>query len=88
MDSIKFAILMCLDRNIQSTAFMVACFSNYGTIEGLVSEERWSYSRGDSCMVECAMGEVQGIRIVSFGRWLVCSRGALCMMNVMNTFRG
>ena len=30
---------------------------HYGEVEGLVSVERWSYSRGALCVVECTMGD-------------------------------
>ena len=29
---------------------------HYGEVEGLVSLERWSCSRGGSCVMECIMG--------------------------------
>ena len=48
---------------------------HYGEVEGLVSVERWSYSRGALCVVEYTMGEVE--RLVSVERWSY-SRGALC----------
>ena len=29
---------------------------HYGEVEGLVSVERWSCNRGDSCVIEYTMG--------------------------------
>ena len=34
----------------------MCCGVHYGEVEGLVSVERWSCSRGASCVVECTMG--------------------------------
>ena len=50
---------------------------HHGEAEGLVSVERWSCSRGASCVVEYTMGRVEGL--VSVERWS-CSRGASCMV--------
>ena len=53
---------------------------NHGSVcrdEGLVSLERWSCSRGASCVVEYTMGKVEGL--VSVERWS-CSRGASCVV--------
>ena len=49
---------------------------HYGEVEGLVSVERWSCSRGASCVVE-HYGEVEGL--VSVERWS-CSRSASCVV--------
>ena len=49
---------------------------HYGVVEGLVSVERWSCNRGDSCVVEYTMGAE---RLVSVGR-RSCSRGASCVL--------
>ena len=32
---------------------------HYGKVEGLVSVERWSCKRGDSCVVEYTMGRLR-----------------------------
>ena len=41
---------------------------HYGEVEGLVSVERWSCSRGALCVVEYTIyGEVEGL--VSVERW-------------------
>ena len=34
---------------------------HYGEVEGLVSVETWSCSRGVSCVVEYTMGRVEGL---------------------------
>ena len=49
---------------------------HYGEVEGLVSVERWSCSRGASCG-GVHYGEVEGL--VSVERWS-CSRGASCVV--------
>ena len=49
---------------------------HYGEVEGLVSVERWSCSRGASCG-GIHYGEVEGL--VSVERWS-CSRGASCVV--------
>ena len=51
---------------------------HYGEVEELVSVERWSCSRGVSCVVEYIhYWEVD--RLVCVGRWSL-SRGALCVV--------
>ena len=50
---------------------------HYGEVEGLVSVERWSCSRGASCVMGVHNGEVEGL--VSVERWS-CSGGALCVV--------
>ena len=51
---------------------------HYGEVEGLVSVERWSCSRGASCVVEYThYGEVEGL--VSVERWS-SNRGASCVV--------
>ena len=51
---------------------------HYGEVEGLVSVERWSCSRGALCVVEYTIyGEVEGL--VSVEKWY-CSRGASCVV--------
>ena len=35
------------------------CGIHYGEVEGLVSVERWSCSKGASCTVEYAMGRLR-----------------------------
>ena len=47
-----------------------------GEVEGLVSLDRWSYSRGASCGI-VHYGEVEGL--VSLDMWS-CSRGASCVV--------
>ena len=49
---------------------------HYGEVEGLVSVERWSCSRGASCVVEYTMGR---LRDWSLEKWS-CSRGASCVV--------
>ena len=49
---------------------------HYGEGEGLVSVERWSCSRGASCVVEHTM---ERLGLVSVERWS-CSRGASCVV--------
>ena len=49
---------------------------HYGEVEGLVSVERWSCSRGASCG-GTHYGEVEGL--VSVERWS-CSRGTSCVV--------
>ena len=49
---------------------------HYGEVEGLVSVERWSCSRGASCG-GIHYREVEGL--VSVERWS-CSRGASCVV--------
>ena len=49
---------------------------HYGEVEGLVSVERWSCSRGVSCG-GVQDGEFEGL--VSVERWS-CSRGASCVV--------
>ena len=63
---------------------------HYGEVEGMVSVERWSCSRGASCVVEYTLGRWRGWSyIVEWWRWWdcewtsimlergPCSRGAL-----------
>ena len=43
---------------------------HYGEVEGMVSVERWSCSRGASCVVEYTLGRWRGWSyIVEWWRW-------------------
>ena len=53
---------------------------HYGEVEGLVSVERWSCSRGASCVVEYTMGRLRD--------WSLWRGGLVCALNYHLTRSG
>ena len=52
---------------------------HYGEVEGLVSVERWSCSRGASCVVEYTMGRLRDWSVQRGGQQKSSRSGASCV---------